>query len=120
MFNRTSPKTIYTQHYYVIMYQSQPCTVHILIFCDFFWSNPMNEVKFALLFILVVYLQKHYKAFQLFVTLVLRGGGGGGSKRKLRELNFLSDIDILTSSLNFSASYICLLCYGSYYDTILK
>ena len=50
--------------------------------------------KFAFLFILVV---EHYKTFQLFVTIVFRGGGG--SKRKLRELNFLSDIDILMSPL---------------------
>ena len=60
----------------------------------------MYIVKFALLFILVV---EHYKTFQLFVTLVLRGGGGGGGvKRQLRELSFLSDIDILTSPLTLS------------------
>ena len=43
----------------------------------------MYVIKFAFLFILVVtyykyhvFWEKHYKTFQVFVTLDLRGGGG--------------------------------------------
>ena len=42
----------------------------------------MYLIKFAFLFILVntiimhVFWQQHYKTFQLFVTLVLKGEGG--------------------------------------------
>ena len=52
----------------------------------------MNMVQFVLLLILQllyyqyhVYLQKHYKTFQLFVTLVLRGEG---VKKETKGINF--------------------------------
>ena len=43
----------------------------------------MYVVKFAFLFILVV---EHYKTFQLFVTLVLKGGGG--VKKETKGIKF--------------------------------
>ena len=56
----------------------------------------MYEVKFALLFILVVLLTETLQNFQIFVTLDLRGGVG--VKKETKGIKFLTDINILTSS----------------------
>ena len=47
-------------------------------------------------------LTETLKIFSTFCHFSFEGGGEGGSKRKLRELSFLSDIDILASPLNVS------------------
>ena len=56
----------------------------------------MYEVKYALLFILVVLLTETLQNFQIFVTLDLRGGVG--VKKETKGIKFLTDINILTSS----------------------
>ena len=62
----------------------------------------MHVVKSDLLFILVFIpsnscvLIETLQIFSTYCHLSFEGGGGGGSKRKLRELSFLSDINIFT------------------------
>ena len=66
----------------------------------------MYVIKFAFLFILVVNIMCFDRNItKLFNFLSLSFEGGGGSKRKLRELKFLSDINILTSPITYDRSF---------------